>query len=270
MEMKTYLETPEGKYMVSTCQLSKSPLPNFTKLVTMIGDQATGNEEDTRNDFETMLFLDGRTAPYPFGNLPGNKLQGVYQRYATKEEAEKGHNTFVARVRAILTEKERRFAKHYAMEELQEVKQMVTKQMEADGFIRPTILLVGTKSRLGTTFTSFPGGFDAAVAKTMRSQGKQTAIEHPEVGKLVRAYFATSALLTPTTGEQEPQEVVIIHGIGTGTGKHETTIFEVLRDHTKPSIFAPFKALQESSYQEPASAHPILQNFVDGYMSLDG
>lgn len=155
------------------------------------------------------------------------------------------------------------------MEELQEIKQMVAEQMEAEGFLRPTILLVGTKSRLGMTFTSFPGGFDATVAKTMRSQGRQTAIEHPEVGKLVRAYFAASAVLRPTTDEQEPQEVVIIHGIEIGTGSHETVIFEVLRDHTKPSIPAPFKALRKSSYQEPASAHPILQNFVDGYMSLD-
>lgn len=141
--------------------------------------------------------------------------------------------------------------------------------MEAEGFIRPTILLVGIKSRLGTTFTSFPGGFDATVAKTMRSQGRQTAIEHPEVGKLVRAYFASSALLTPTAGEQEPVEIVVIHGIETGTSKHETTIFEVLRDQTKGDDLAPFKALRESSYQEPASAHPILQNFADGYMSLD-
>lgn len=156
------------------------------------------------------------------------------------------------------------------MEELQEIKQMVIEQMEADGFIQPTMLLVGAKSRLGMTFYEFPGGFDATVAKTMRSQGKQTAIEHPEVGKLIRAYFAASAVLRPTTDEQEPQEVVIIHGIGTGTGKHKTIIFEVLWDHTKDSIPAPFKALQESSYQEPASAHPILQNFVDGYMSLDG
>lgn len=155
------------------------------------------------------------------------------------------------------------------MKELQEIKQMVTEQMEAEGFLRPTILLVGTKSDLGYTFTSLPSGFDAAIAKTLRSQGKQAAIEHPEVGKLVRAYFAASALLTPTAGEQEPVEIVVIHGIETDSGKHETTIFEVLRDHTKPSIPAPFKALRKSSYQEPASAHPILQNFIDGYMSLD-
>ena len=135
--------------------------------------------------------------------------------------------------------------------------------------MRPTILLVGTKSRLGVTFTSFPGGLDAAVAKTMRSQGRQRAIEHPEVGKLVRAYFAAVALLTPPIGEQEPQEILIIHGIDTTTNEQQTIIFEVLRDHTKHSIPAPFKALRESSYQEPMSAHPILQAFVDGYVSLD-
>jgi hypothetical protein len=155
------------------------------------------------------------------------------------------------------------------MHELQEIKDMVREQMEAEGFMRPTMLLVGTKSRLGVTFTSFPGGLDAAVAKTMRSQGRQRAIEHPEVGKLVRAYFAAIALLTPTTSEQEPQEVLIIHGIDTATNEHQTTIFEVLRDHTKHSIPAPFKALRESFYREPVSAHPILQAFVDGYMSLD-
>lgn len=155
------------------------------------------------------------------------------------------------------------------MHELQEIKEMVTEQMQAEGFMRPTMLLVGTKSWLGVTFTSFPGGLDAAVAKTMLNQGKQRAIEHPEVGKLVRAYFASIALLTPTTGEQEPQEVLIIHGIDTAVTEHQTIIFEVLRDHTEHSIPAPFKALRESSYQEPMSAHPILQAFVDGYQSLD-
>src|SRR5215472_4293899 len=108
------------------------------------------------------------------------------------------------------------------MNELQEIREMVTEQMEAEGFMRPTMLLVGTKSRLGVTFTSFPGGLDAAVAKTMRSQGRQRAIEHPEVGKLVRAYFAAIALLTPTTDEQEPQEIVIIHGIETATDEQQT------------------------------------------------
>ena len=155
------------------------------------------------------------------------------------------------------------------MDELQEIKDMVTEQMETDGFMRPTMLLVGTKSRLGVTFTSFPGGLDAAVAKSMRSQDRQRAIEHPEVGKLVRAYFAAIALLTPTTSEQEPQEVLIIHGVETSTNEHQTIIFEVLRDHTKHSIPASFKALQESSYREPMSAHPLLQAFVDGYMSMD-
>lgn len=52
------------------------------------------------------------------------------------------------------------------MNELQEIREMVTEQMEAEGFIRPTVLLVGTKPRLGVTFTSFPGGLDAAVMLT--------------------------------------------------------------------------------------------------------
>jgi hypothetical protein len=155
------------------------------------------------------------------------------------------------------------------MEELQEIKQMAIQQMEASDFMRPTILLVGNKSRLGITFTSFPSGLDATVESTIRSQGMKEAIEHPEIGKLVRAYFAATALLTPTSGEQEPQEVLVIHGVEIGSDEHQTIIFKVLRDHAKHSIPAPFKSLQKSSYQEPMSAHPILLAFVDGYLSLD-
>src|SRR5258707_9099695 len=156
------------------------------------------------------------------------------------------------------------------MNELQEIKDMVREQMVAEGFMRPTILLVGTKSRLGYTFTSFPGGLDAAVAKTMRSQGEQTALEHPEVGKLVRAYFMAIALLTPKAGEQEPQEVLTIHGVETATNEQQATIYRVLRDRTKHSLPFPFQSLEELPIKDRlVPEHPLLQAFVDGYMSLD-
>jgi hypothetical protein len=156
------------------------------------------------------------------------------------------------------------------MNELQEIKEMVTEQMETEGFMRPTILLVGTKSRLGYTFTSFPGGLDAAVAKTMRRQGQQTALEHPEVGKLVRAYFAAIALLTPMADEQEPQEILTIHGVETATNEQQAIIFRVLRDRTKHSLPFPFQALEEVPARDHlVPEHPLLQAFADGYMSLD-
>lgn len=108
MKLKTHLETPEGIYTISTCQLSKSPMPEAVRLITLIGDQEMENEADTWKDFETMLFLNDLPAPHPFGDLPGNELQGVYQRYATKEEAQEGHSEFVTRVKAILAEKDRK------------------------------------------------------------------------------------------------------------------------------------------------------------------
>jgi hypothetical protein len=52
-----------------------------------------------------MLFFNDHPEHYPFGDLPGNELQGVYQRSATKEEALEGHSGFVAQVKAILAEK---------------------------------------------------------------------------------------------------------------------------------------------------------------------
>ncbi len=156
------------------------------------------------------------------------------------------------------------------MNELQEIREMVKEQMVAEGFMRPTILLVGTKSRLGYTFTSFPGGLDAAVTKTMRSQGQQTALEHPEVGKLIRAYFAAIALLAPKTSEQEPQEVLTIHGVDTTTNEQQAIIFRVLRDRTKHSLPLPFQALEEVPVKDHlVPEHPLLQAFIDGYMSLD-
>ena len=104
MKLKTHLETPEGIYTISTCQLSKSPKPEFVSLITMVGDLEMGNGADTRQDFETMLFLNDVPAEFPFGDLPGNELQGVYQRYTTQEEAKQGHSEFVTRVKAILAE----------------------------------------------------------------------------------------------------------------------------------------------------------------------
>lgn len=93
--------------MVSTCQLSQSPIPEFVELMTKLGDIEMGNGADTRKDFETMLFLNDLPVPYPFGDLPGNELQGVYQRYTTEEEAKQGHSEFVTQVKAILSEEER-------------------------------------------------------------------------------------------------------------------------------------------------------------------
>jgi hypothetical protein len=48
------------------------------------------------------------------------------------------------------------------MEELQEIRQMVTQQMETSGFVWPTLFLVGTMSRRGHTFTSIPDDLDEA------------------------------------------------------------------------------------------------------------
>ncbi len=39
---------------------------------------------------------------------------------------------------------------------------MVTQRMETNGFVRPTLFLVGSKSRLGYTFTSIPSHLDDA------------------------------------------------------------------------------------------------------------
>ena len=90
-------------YTVSTCSLSGSPMPFFTAFVTTLGDNLTGNSDETGKDYETMLFVDGESVTiYPFGDLPGNEVQGVYQRYETREEAQVGHDVFVVRVQGIL------------------------------------------------------------------------------------------------------------------------------------------------------------------------
>lgn len=99
--------THEGKvYTVSTCQLSGSPILLFTSFMTMLGDSMMSNEDDTEKDYETMLFIDGESGGfYPFGDLPGNELQGIYQRYETEEEAKTGHQQFVDRVKVVLLTK---------------------------------------------------------------------------------------------------------------------------------------------------------------------
>ncbi len=100
----------QGKtYTISTCRLSGSPMPALMGLITTMGDALTGNEEQTDKDYETMLFIDGASndGVYPFGDLPGNDTQGVYQRYDTEDEARKGHQEFVERVKQVLNQPER-------------------------------------------------------------------------------------------------------------------------------------------------------------------
>lgn len=53
-------------------------------------------------NYETMLFIDGDSLIYPFGDLPGHSRLGVFQRYETEEEARDGHQIFVTRVKRQL------------------------------------------------------------------------------------------------------------------------------------------------------------------------
>lgn len=152
------------------------------------------------------------------------------------------------------------------MEELQEVRQMGTQQMETSGFVRPTFFLVGTKSRLGYTFTSMPSDLDEA-ASIMTNLGKQLAAEHPEVGKLVRAYLAFIGLITFPSDDRSSREVLLIHGVETAINEQQAVVYEVLRDRTQQSM--PFIALKEFLSKDPIPEQPILQAFVNGYLSFD-
>ena len=56
-----------------------------------------------------MLFIDGESNGddvYPFGDMPDNETQGVFQRYDTVDEAREGHQKFVERVKQILLSRE--------------------------------------------------------------------------------------------------------------------------------------------------------------------
>jgi hypothetical protein len=153
------------------------------------------------------------------------------------------------------------------IEELREVRQVVAQHMETNGFVRPTLFLIGSKSRLGYTMTSIPSDLDEAAAATF-SLGNQLAADHPEVGKLIRAYFAVIGLVSlPFSDEQEPREVLIVHGVETATNEQQAVVFEVLRDRTQHSL--PFTKLQEFPSKAPIPEHPILQAFVNGYLSFD-
>jgi hypothetical protein len=100
----------EGKtYTISTARLSGAPYPLFMSFVTALGDHFNDNSDLTDKDYETMLFIDGESNGsdvYPFGDMPGNETQGVFQRYDTVDEAREGHQKFVERVKQILLSKE--------------------------------------------------------------------------------------------------------------------------------------------------------------------
>lgn len=59
-----------------------------------------------RGNYETMLFIDGESIIYPFGDLPGHPRLGVFQRYGTEDEARGGHQEFVSKVKQILLSRE--------------------------------------------------------------------------------------------------------------------------------------------------------------------
>lgn len=68
-----------------------------------IVDQRHGYNDLHRN-YETLLFRNYEECAdlYPFGDLPGHKGIGVFQRYDTEEEARAGHQDFVLRVKKEL------------------------------------------------------------------------------------------------------------------------------------------------------------------------
>jgi hypothetical protein len=152
------------------------------------------------------------------------------------------------------------------MNELQEIKQMVTEQMETTGSIRPTLFLVGEQSRFGFTCTSYPSELDDAISP-MCTLGKRLAAENSEIGRLLRVYFAAIALFTSRSKDFEPREVLTIHGVDVATNKQTAVVFEVLRDRSQNSL--PFQKLEELHNNAPVPEHPALQAFVNGYLSFD-
>lgn len=151
-------------------------------------------------------------------------------------------------------------------EELQEIRDMITRQMETTRFVPPTFFLVGTMSRLGYTCTSFPQKMDEAVAP-IRRLGQQLAAEHPEVGKLLCAYIAAIGLFTSLADERAPREVLTVHGIEVATNEQEAVVFEVVRDRTQHDM--PFNSLKKLLSKSAIPEHSVLQAFVDGFLSLD-
>lgn len=99
----------DGKtYTISTCQLSLAPLQFYASAATAIGDALNGNRDLTGLDYETMLFVDGQSngvTVYPFGNMEGNRMQGIFQRYGSEDEAKQGHQEFVAKVKQALIDR---------------------------------------------------------------------------------------------------------------------------------------------------------------------
>lgn len=107
---------------------------------------------------------------------------------------------------------------------------------------------------------------DEAVAP-MRRLGQQLVAEHPEVGKLLGAYFSGIALYTSPLDERAPREVLMIHGVEVATNRQEAEVFEVLRDRVQHSM--PFEALKQLHSNKPVPEHPVIQAFVDGYLPFD-
>jgi len=100
--------------------ISTTTLDNLKHIQRMYDEQAgyTG----PLGNYETMLFIDGESMVYPFGNLPGHVKLGVFQRHETEEEARDGHQQFVTLVQKELRMCDERIDwKQWADEQLQGV-----------------------------------------------------------------------------------------------------------------------------------------------------
>lgn len=145
---------------------------------------------------------------------------------------------------------------------------MVVEQMKTTGFVRPTLFVVGDKSRFRYICTSFPSELDDATAPMYRFS-KRLAAENPEAGRLLRAYIAQIALYTRHSRAEETREVLLIHGVDAVTNKQAAIMFEVFRDRKQDNM--PFQELKELRLHKDASVpqYPPLQALVEGYLAFD-
>ena len=142
------------------------------------------------------------------------------------------------------------------MEELSEVKAMAIEWMYTQGFAPPSLFLVGTKSRMGYTFTALPSDFSEETQDMVRLDGEVVAKDHQEVGRLVRAYLVTD--LRVKADDQLQKEVLLIHGVNIADNEQHVIAFEVFRKDEHLSL-----TQREVPY--PIPEHRILKSFVKGF-----
>ncbi|MFC1961060.1 hypothetical protein ACFLYO_10160 [Chloroflexota bacterium] len=156
----------------------------------------------------------------------------------------------------------------FSLENLAHSAKELTLQM---GWHAPTLLVAGSKQRIGGQFEHMPPSHEDRV-RLMYAAGKNFG-EQDVLGSLQQVVFITEAWVSVLSeGEafrqpsQDPErkEVLCISRLDVATQRHELVLYEIVRDANERIIDLPDYRVGD---EETTADSPLLKAFAVGYTS---